>query len=130
MVDNILMQIYADGLFGVPIATPNSLFDPAKLTMWAKWQLIPTTTRNGSFCSIEELGILQITLFVPIGTGSAAIEAKADQIKAHFGTGKMHKVGAYQVLVNNSHKAPAMPDESKNAKWYMQPVSISYEVIQ
>ena len=129
MVNQILLNLYAQGNFAVPVATPNDLFDPTKFAMWAKFQLIPTTTRNGSFCSVEELGILQITLFVPIGTGSAAIEAKADQIKAHFGTGKTHKVGAYQVLVNNSHKAPAMPDESKNAKWYMMPVSISYEVV-
>lgn len=95
--------------------------------MWGKYQLMPTSTYRGNLCDIERAGILQITLFVPIGTDDTLIDAKAHDIAAHFGTEQAHMVDGHNLLIMSSHIEPAMPDS--DGKWYMTPISIEYQVI-
>lgn len=128
MVKDILLKIYYQGLFAVPLSTPNRTFTPSGMRMWAKWQIMPTSTYMGNLREIEQAGILQITLFVPVGTSDAVIDAKADAIVDHFGTERAHMVDGRNMLIMSSHKEPAMPDS--DGKWYMQPISIKYEVIE
>ncbi|WP_187147095.1 phage tail terminator-like protein [Psychrobacter arcticus] len=82
---------------------------------------------RGHLRDIEQACILQITLFVPIGTNISVIDAKADAIRAKFGTEQSHTVDGHNVLIRSSHKEPAMPDS--DGKWYMQPISIEYQII-
>lgn len=126
MVKDLLLKLYAQGSFGVPLSTPNRTFDTSGMAMWAKFQLMPTSTYKGNLRETERAGILQITLFVPIGTDDALIDAKSYAIAKHFGTQVTHEVLGHQVIIMSSHIEPAMPDS--DGKWYMNPISISYEI--
>lgn len=127
MVNMILLQLYADGAFGIPTVTPNLTFDVSRLDLWARFQLMPTTTRKANFVQTENNGILQITLFVPIGTDDTLINAKAYAITQHFGTQQSHNVLGHRVNIMSSHIETAMPDS--DGKWYMMPISIEYEIV-
>ncbi|MFK3999864.1 phage tail terminator-like protein [Psychrobacter namhaensis] len=127
MINDLLKAIYAEGLFAVPLSMPNRTFNTSGMDMWGKWQLMPTSTYRGNLRDIERAGILQITLFVPIGTDDTLIDDKAKAIAAHFGTEKAHMVDGHNVLIMSSHIEPAMPDS--DGKWYMTPISIEYEII-
>ena len=127
MVDNLLNTLYNRGKFAIPVAMPNRTFTAPNVGMWAKFQLMPTSTARGNLCDIEHKGILQITLFVPIGTNTDLIDAKANAIVNHFGTELAHNVLDHNLLIMSSHKETAMPDS--DGKWFMLPISIEYEVI-
>ena len=153
MVNMILLQLYADGAFGIPTVTPNLALDVSRLDLWARFQLMPTSTYRGNLRDIERAGILQITLFVPIGTDDTLINAKAYAIAQHFDTEKSHNVEAtdfkglgfasvtryanklefaknpifVQVLIMSSHIETAMPDS--DGKWFMTPISVEYEIV-
>lgn len=126
MANDILLQHYIAGAFGVPMALPNRAFNPPKNGMWGKWQLMPTNSYKGNLRETEKAGILQITLFVPVNTKTADIEAKADAIVEHFGTEKQHNINGHNLIIMSSTANNAMPD---GQGYYMQPISISYQVI-
>ena len=127
MINYLLLNLYAQGAFTVPLSRPNRTFNPSSLSMWAKYQLMPTGTYRGNLRDIEQAGILQLTLFVPIGTDDETINDKANEIAAHFGTEKAHSIDGHNLLIMSSHIESAMPDDG--SKWYMQPISIEYQVI-
>lgn len=153
MVKDLLLKLYAQGSFAVPLSTPNRTFKPQGLKMWAKFQLMPTSTYKGNLRETEKAGILQVTLFVPIGTDDTLIDAKANDIVNWFGTEVQHSVQTTNfegllfasklryssnlryarnpifkdLTIMSSHIEPAMPDS--DGKWYMQPISIEYQVI-
>ena len=127
MVNMILLKLYADGAFGIPTVTPNLALDVSRLDLWARFQLMPTSTYRGNLRDIERAGILQITLFVPIGTDDTLINAKAYAITQHFGTQQSHNVLGHRVNIMSSHIETAMPDS--DGKWFMTPISIEYEIV-
>lgn len=126
MVDDLLLQHYIAGAFGVPMALPNHAFNPPQTGIWGKWQLMPTNSYKGNLRDTEKAGILQITLFVPVNTKTADIEAKANAIVEHFGTEKQHNINGRNLIIMSSTANNAMPD---GQGYYMQPISISYQVI-
>lgn len=126
MVNSLLLQHYIAGAFAVPMALPNHAFNPPKTGIWGKWQLMPTNSYKGNLIETEKAGVLQITLFVPVNTKTADIEAKANAIIEHFGTEKQHDINGHNLIIMSSTANNAMPDGNG---YYMQPISISYEVI-
>lgn len=124
-INDLLLKHYADGKFGVPTALPNHNFDPSRLDMWARYQLMPIRDKMGTLQDIEHSGILQITLFVKSATKTQAQEDKAQAIVDWFGTEVAHTINGVQVMIMSSTALTAMPDD----KWYMQPISIEYRVI-
>lgn len=126
MVSDLLLQHYIAGKFAIPIALPNHNFNPPQTGMWAKFQLMPTNSYKGNLRDTEKAGILQITLFVPVNTKTADIEAKTNAIVEHFGTEKQHNINGRNLIIMSSTANNAMPDGNG---YYMQPISISYQVI-
>ena len=126
MASDLLLQHYIAGKFAIPIALPNHNFKPPQTGMWGKWQLMPTNNYKGNLRETEKAGILQITLFVPVNTKTADIEAKANAIVEHFGTEKQHNINGRNLIIMSSTANNAMPDGNG---YYMQPISISYQVI-
>lgn len=152
MVNELLLKHYQAGKFGIPIALPNHTFKPLNHPMWAKWQLFPTNAYKGNFRETEQAGLLQITLFVPAGTKTDAIERKAQDIVDWFGVEVQHSVlmtdikdlmfasklrysnklrytksPIFQDLtIMSSMAKDAMPD---GEGYYMQPIVIAYQVI-
>lgn len=50
----------------------------------------------------REVGIFQVTLCYPIGAGSAAAQARADAIRAHFARGTVVSAGGQNTLINRT----------------------------
>lgn len=152
MVNELLLKHYQAGKFGIPIALPNHTFKPNGYPMWAKWQLMPTNAYKGNFRETEQAGLLQITLFVPAGTKTDAIERKAQDIVNWFGVEVQHSVQMTDfkdllfastsryadklryarnptfkdLTIMSSIAKDAMPD---GEGYYMQPIVIAYQVI-
>lgn len=126
MVNELLLKHYQAGKFGIPIALPNHTFKPLNYPMWAKWQLMPTNAYKGNFRETEQAGLLQITLFVPAGARTDAIERKAQDIVDWFGTEVQHHIDGKNIMIMSSIAKDAMPD---GEGYYMQPIVIAYRVI-
>lgn len=126
MVKTTLEQLYALGSFRVPVSMPNRAFAPPSASMWAKFDILPSDSYRTNLKQVEQSGVLQITLFTPINTNTNDIDAKAEEIVAHFGTEKQHAVNGKRVIISSSRKNPAMAEDG--GKWYMQPISIYYQV--
>ena len=129
MINKILEQHYYNGKIGVLLITQNRTMKPSDIaarTIYAKYQLMPLRNRMGTLCSIEQSGILQITLFVDVAIGTELIDAKAQAIVDWFGTERAHTVDGQRFMIMSSTANAAMPDgEGK----YMQPITIEYRVV-
>ena len=128
MINKLLEQHYYNGKIGVLLITQNRTMKPSDMaarTIYAKYQLMPLRNRMGTLCSIEQSGILQITLFVDVAIGTDLIDQKAQAIVKHFGTEKSHTINGVQILIMSSTANAAMPDGFGK---YMMPITIEYRV--
>lgn len=129
MINKLLEQHYYNGKIGVLLITQNRTMKPSDMaarTIYAKYQLMPLRTRMGTLCSIEQSGILQITLFVDVAIGTDLIDAKAQEIVDWFGIEKGHTINGVQILIMSSTANAAMPDGTGK---FMMPISIEYQII-
>lgn len=129
MINKLLEQHYYNGKIGVLLITQNRTMKPSDMaarTIYAKYQLMPLRNRMGTLCSIEQSGILQITLFVDVAIGTDLIDQKAQAIVEHFGTEKSHTVNGVQILIMSSTANAAMPDGFGK---FMMPITIEYRVV-
>ena len=129
MINKLLEQHYYNGKIGVLLITQNRTMKPSDIaarTIYAKYQLMPLRNRMGTLCSIEQSGILQITLFVDVAIGTDLIDAKAQAIVSHFGTEKSHTINGVQILIMSSTANAAMPDGTGK---FMMPITVEYKVI-
>lgn len=129
MVNQLLEQHYYNGKIGVLLITQNRTMKPSDIaarTIYAKYQLMPLRNRMGTLCSIEQSGILQITLFVDVAIGTELIDQKAQAIVEHFGTEKSHTINGVQILIMSSTANAAMPDGTGK---FMMPITIEYRVV-
>ncbi len=128
MVNKLLERYYYEGNFKVPLVTQNKALDAktkASMPIYAQCQLMPLRNRMGSLGEVEHSGLLQITLFVPLATGTDLIDSVATSIVNHYGTEKSHTIDGVHVMIMSSTAIPALPDgEGK----YMQPITIEYRV--
>ncbi len=128
MINKLLERHYHDGGFGVPTIEPNRTIKPSelsKLPIYAKWQLMPTNSRMSTLSSVEQTGLLQITLFVDVAIGTDLIDAKAQAIVEHFDTERSHTINGVQILIMTSTANAAMPDGTGK---FMMPITIEYRV--
>ena len=129
MINKLLEQHYYNGKIGVLLITQNRTMKPSDMaarTIYAKYQLMPLRNRMGTLCSIEQSGILQITLFVDVAIGTDLIDAKAQAIVEHFGTEKGHTINGVQILIMSSTANAAMPDGTGK---FMMPITIEYRLV-
>ena len=76
MISKLLEQHYYNGKIGVMLVTQNKTITTtqrSQSSIYAKYQLMPLRNRMGTLCSIEQSGILQITLFVDVANGTELI---------------------------------------------------------
>lgn len=129
MINKLLEQHYYNGKIGVLLITQNRTMKPSDMaarTIYAKYQLMPLRNRMGTLCSIEQSGILQITLFVDVAIGTDLIDQKAQAIVEHFGTEESHTINGVQILIMSSTANAAMPDGTGK---FMMPITIEYRVV-
>lgn len=136
MVNDLLIQHFKDGnfkglsaAFTVPLVTQNMTLtaqNKAQLRIYAQYQLMPLRNRMGTLADIEQSGLLQITLFTPLASGTAEMDKVARDIVDHFGTERSHMMNGYQVMIMSSTALAAMPD---NEGKYMCPITIEYRIL-
>lgn len=129
MVNKLLEQHYYNGKIGVLLITQNRTMKPSDIaarTIYAKYQLMPLRNRMGTLCSIEQSGILQITLFVDVAIGTDLIDQKAQAIVNHFGIEQAHNVSGQNLMIMSSTANAAMPDGTGK---FMMPITIEYRVV-
>ena len=129
MINQLLEQHYYNGKIGVLLITQNKTIDAKSLSalpIYAKYQLMPLRNRMGTLCSVEQSGILQITLFVDVAIGTDLIDAKAQAIVSHFGIEQSHNVSGQNLMIMSSTANAAMPDGTGK---FMMPITIGYRVV-
>lgn len=128
MINQLLELHYYNGEFAIPTVTPNRTIEAktlSKLPIYAKWQLMPTNSRMSTLSSVEQTGLLQITLFVDVAIGTDLIDQKAQAIVNHFGIEQAHDVSGQNLMIMSSTANAAMPDGTGR---YMQPITIEYRL--
>ncbi len=107
-------------------AWENVSYVPVQGTPYQRVTLLPAAPDNSVLgCAYRrEVGILQVSLFYPINTGSIAAQARAEAVRSHFPRGLTLSNGGTNVLVTHTpSKAVAMQEGDR----YVVPVSIRYQ---
>jgi hypothetical protein len=109
-----------------PIAWENVPYKPAQNTAYLRLNLLPAETENPSLGDAHKryVGILQASIYLKEGNGTAAATTTADSLLNYFARGHSFTVGQIVVRVLNSPSInPALNVEG----WYILPVSIRYQ---
>lgn len=106
-------------------AWENSPYEPEPGTPYQRAFMLYAAPENEVLgCDYRrEVGVFQVSLFYPPGTGSAAAQARADAVQEHFPRGLTLTHSGTSVLIPRSPaKAPGFNADG----WYVVPVSIPY----
>lgn len=104
----------------------NTAYTPVVATPYQKTNLLPAAPDNASLGSAyyREIGVFQVTLRYPQGTGAGAAELRAEAIIQHFKRGTSMTEDSQTVLVlRTPTKSPAFMDGDR----YCIPISIFYQ---
>jgi len=105
------------------LAFPNVPFTPVAGTPWAKVDHLPARTGPGSAgvdAYTRRPGVLQVSLFFPLGAGAAPSLAAAQSVCDGFKRGTTLTRGDTTVRVQSASVAPGFRDEP----WWAVPVSV------
>jgi hypothetical protein len=108
------------------IAYENSPFTPVNGTPYQEVFLLPAQPDNGQMGSKNyiEVGLLQVNLCYPLGTGPAAAQARAELVKTHFKRGTTMVQDNINVIVI---RTPQVSPGFRRDDRYIIPVSIYYQ---
>ena len=105
-------------------AFQNVPYEPVQGTPWQAVTLLPGAPFNpemGTFTT--EAGMLQVSLFYPLGAGPGAAEARAQLIRATFKRGTaLTAAGVVTTVEATPEIAPAMTEDA----WLHLPVRIRF----
>ena len=107
-------------------AWENVSYRPAAGVPWQRVNLLPAQTENPTFGEPfrRPVGVLQITLFFPMGAGPGPAAARADVVRGIFRRGTVLGSGDVRVrLERDPYNGPAIP---LDGAWYALPVSVPY----
>jgi len=109
-----------------PTAYENIDFRPTVKVPYQSCFLLPSIPNNSTIGQTHfiELGLFQINLYYPNGTGAKAGQTKAEAIKAHFKRGvTMQDNDIMLVITDTPRIAPAFTSDV----WYVVPVTLNYQ---
>lgn len=112
-----------------PTQWENTIYNPIDGTAYQKIDRLlgnpetPTFNNPGVQDFFREIGIYQVTLFYPLGSGPAAADTKAEAIRAAFGAGRTFTSGTVTVTVSN--KPTVAPGRIDGNRWSI-PVKIPF----
>lgn len=112
----LALQNHLEALGAFSTAYEGVAFTPVNNVAYQRINLLraqPDNTALGSAYH-RELGIFQVTLFYPMGSGTNAIEARAESIKTHFkrGTGLTNN-GRVVSITNTPNVKEVSRDEDR-----------------
>lgn len=110
-----------------PLAThwENAPFTPPDKNAWQQVSFLPVAPENPTFGdSFHRLrGIMQVTLYYPLGGGAGTVIAKAESIKAWFPRGSSHVANGVTTTIE---RTPEIGVARIVNDRYAVPVSIRY----
>jgi hypothetical protein len=109
-----------------PTAYENADYKPITGTAYQSCFLLPSTPDNSTLGQSHfiELGLFQINVNYPQGTGANAAQAKAEAIKSHFKRGTtLTESDIILVVTDTPRIAPAFVADG----WYTVPVTVNYQ---
>lgn len=110
----------------IPTAWENVHFTPTVGTPWQRANLLPASPDNTMLGPREwmEIGIFQVTLYYPAGTGSDAAQTRAEAVRAQFKRGTTVSHGGLATVITHT---PAKAAAYSADGWYVVPISIRYQ---
>ena len=127
-ISKALLSHYESGSFGLATAYENIEFDPANNSLWAEVLFQPQESLNlmKDFDGIEDgEGDLQISLYAIADSGTAAIQAKCDEILSHFKATTTIQQGTTEVRIISTARNTGRRLE----KWFVIDLTISYRAL-
>ncbi|NTX58153.1 hypothetical protein HR086_43340 [Myxococcus sp. CA039A] len=122
-----VLQVLRPVLGESNLAFPNVAFTPTQGTPWARMDHLPAKTSAAS-AGVNGLtlhpGILQVSLFFPLGNGAGASLQAAQALCDGFKRGTSLSRGDTAVRVESVSRGPGMRDEG----WWHTPVSVLWWV--
>lgn len=113
----------------LPIAWENVVYAPTDVDApYQRVNILPGESQNNTFGGggtelVMEVGIFQVRLYYPSGTGRGHAAARADLIRDHFPRGLAMAAGGITVIVQ---RTPSVAPALEEGDWYVLPVSIPY----
>jgi len=107
----------------LPTAWSNVAYTPTVGTAWQRVELLVNQPVDYAVTSdvVEQRGILQVTLFYPLGVGTATVAARAEAIRARFAPPQTLTSGGTSVeIVSSPFVSAGVPVD----EWWALPVSI------
>lgn len=107
-------------------AFENVAFTPVAGTPYQRLSLLTNKPDNSTMgqSGYFEIGIFQITICAPLGTGPAAAEARAQLIRAHFRRGtSLVESGVTVIITDTPSVSPSMVDADR----FNIPISIAFQ---
>ena len=109
----------------IPIAWQNATFTPPTQARYLRAFLLPAETQNPDIGGDIRtfIGLYQVSICVPDGTGAGAAETIAESLIAEFPYGTLITQSGIKVLIR---KTPSQSPAMQEPGLYVVPVSISY----
>ena len=108
----------------LPTVWDNTKYTPVKGTPWQRVNMFYVQPDNSEFGSnYQESGYVQISLFYPLGVGSADIESRIQLIRNAFKRGSTFAYSGNSVTVN---KTPSILIGEQEDEWYSKIVIIYF----
>lgn len=106
-------------------AWTNVPFEPTIGTPWQRVDLLVNTPIDHAVTAdlVQQRGILQVTLFYPLGVGTATAAARADAVRARFAPVQTLTSGGTNVEISESAHVAA---GQVVGEWYAIPISIPW----
>ena len=114
---------------GLPsVAWENVPFTPTSGTTYLQPALLPgepLQSELGATGQNRHMGIYQISIFAPTGTGILALNTLRDGLCDHFKRGTVLTYGAISLTIQKAFPGPTMQETD----WVHVPISIRYELL-
>ncbi|MCO1337121.1 DUF4128 domain-containing protein, partial [Microbulbifer sp. OS29] len=120
-----LVQHYVSGGFGLPTAYENDGYEPNVGTPYVAVYNLPADSGQDTIGEIgrdERIGILQVSIFYPVGKGRGDALAMADQILTHFKAGSTPEYSGQIVKIQSSTASPGRVVDG----WYQLDISAAW----
>lgn len=109
----------------VPVAWQNASYTPTTGVRYVRATILPAETQNPIYGQMHRrlIGIFQVDVMAPTGTGMAASEALAESLCAEFRRGTTLTQDGLTVVMDFS---PSIGTAQPEDGWVFLPVSIRY----
>jgi hypothetical protein len=124
-IEKTLLTAWQAFAQGFPTAYENANYTPADGTAFAQVFFLPEQPKVATLSGIgedEHIGIFQINLNYPQGSGSGAAADKADAIREYFEAGTKFVTDSQGVLILSSGRASGRNDGG----WFILPITIEF----